>query len=171
MILAVAAVVVAGLLVVLPVAGAGTAAPIALGAGIVAVALVAWSLATGATPPLLMAVLLMLVEFAGSLVFAGARLALVPIAAAGLYLVVELSLRSLELRGRHPGWRSFRVSDAIGVATVTLLVGVMAWLVAIAATGFDLPEGIFIQAVGIAAAAGVIGVIWLLVGRDQPGRE
>ena len=166
MTLAVAALLVTGVLGVLPLAGAGTAAPIAIGAGIAAVALVAWALTTGATPPLLMAVLLLFVEFAAALVLGDAGLSLVPMAAAGLYLVVELSLRSLEVRGRHPGWRSFRLSDAVGVAAVAFLFGAMAWMVAIAATGFDLPEGIFIQSVGIAAVAAVIGVVWLLVGRE-----
>ena len=166
MILAVAALLVAGVLATLPLPSAGTAAPIAIGAGIGAVALVGWALATGATPPLLIAVLLLFVEFAGTIVFGDPGLFLVPIGAAGLYLVIELSLRSLEVRGRHPGWRSFRVSDAVSVAAVTFLVGALAWMVAMGATGFDLPEGIFIQSVGIAAAAAVIGVVWLLVGRE-----
>jgi len=165
-ILAIAALLVAGVLAVLPVPSAGTAGPIASGAGVGAVALVAWSLATGATPPLLMACLLLFGEFAGTIVFGDAGMHLVPMGAAGLYLVVELSLRSLEARGRHPGWRSFRLSDAMSVGAITFLVGATAWTVAIASTGFDLPEGIFVQSVGIAAAAAVVGVVWLLAGRE-----
>ena len=169
MILGIAPLVVVALLVVVPVAGSGDAAPIALGAGIAAVALVAWSLRTGATPPLLMAVLLLLVEFAASIVFGDVGIGFVPVAAAGLYLVIELTMRSLEVRGRHAGWRSFRPADAVSVGGVAIGVAAIAWLVALASSGRELPEGIFVQAVGIAAAAGVIGVIWVLVSRDQPG--
>ena len=171
MILAAAAIVVAGLLAVLPAIGTGTAAPIALGAGIIAVGFAAWSLSTGATPPLLLAVLLLLAELAGSLVFGNAATGLVPIGAAGLYLVVELSMRSLEIRGRHPGWRSFGWADATSIAGVALAVGTMAWLVSTLADGIDLDAGIFLHGVGIAAAAAVLGVLWLLVGRDHPASE
>lgn len=171
MILAVATLVVAGVLVILPAFAAGEAAPIALGAGIIAVAFTGWGLASGATPPLLIAVLLLFAELAGSIAFGSARLALVPIGAAGLYLLVDLSIRSLEIRGRHPGWRDFRWSDALRTTGVATLVGLMAWLVSALATGIDVAGGIFIHGVGIAAVAAVIGVISLLVGRDDPSAE
>lgn len=171
MILAAAALAVAGVLVILPAFAAGEAAPIALGAGIIAVAFTGWTLASGATPPLLIAVLLLFAELAGSIVFGSASLALVPIAAAGFYLLVDLSIRSLETRGRHPGWRDFRWSDALRSTGVATLVGLMAWLVSALATGIDVPGGIFMHGVGIAAAAAVIGVIWLLVGRNDPSAE
>jgi hypothetical protein len=165
-ILAIAAVGVAALLAVLPAIGAGTGTPIAVGAGVLAVGFTAWSVTSGATPPLVIAVLLLIVDYAGVIVFGQASPATVPIAAAGLYLLVELAVRSLETRGRYPGWRDFRRSDVFGVAGVTILFGVTSWFVAILATGFDPPGGIFMHSVGIAAAAAVIGVIWLLVGRD-----
>ena len=167
MTLAVAAVLVAALLAALPITGSGTAAPIAVGAGLAAVAFVAWSMSTGATPPLLLAVLLLLAEYGGVIRFGTGWLALVPIAAAGLYLLIELSVRSLETRGRQPGWRAFRWSDTFRVGGVTALVGLMAWFVALLATGTEPPGGIFMHAVGIAGAAAVIGVIWLLVARED----
>ncbi len=157
---------VAAALALLPVIGAGQGAPIALGAGLAAVAFVAWTLSTGVTPPIIMATLLLTVELAGVVVFGDPPLGLVPIAAAGLYLLVELSMRSLETRGRHPGWREFRWVDAVRTGGVAVLVGLITWLVTILATGPDLPGGIFMHSVGIAAAAAVIGVIWLLVGRE-----
>jgi len=43
----------------------------------------------------------------------------------------------------------------------------MAWLVSASPTGLDLDGGIFMHGIGIAAAAAVIGVIWLLVGREE----
>lgn len=171
MILAVTSLTVAGVLVIVPAFAAGEAAPIALGAGIIAVAFTGWALASGATPPLLIAVLLLFAELAGAIVFGGARLALVPAAAVGLYLLVDLSIRSLEIRGRHPGWRDFRWSDALRITGVATLVGLMAWLVSVVATGVDVPGGIFMHGVGIAAAAAVIGVIWLLVGRGDRSVE
>ena len=58
MILAIAAVGVAALLAVLPAFGAGTGTPIAVGAGVLAVGFTAWSVTSGATPPLVIAVLL-----------------------------------------------------------------------------------------------------------------
>ena len=171
MILAVASLAVAGVLVMLPAFAAGEAAPIALGAGIIAVAFTAWALTSGATPPLLIAVLLLFAELAGSIVFGSARLAMVPIGAAGLYLLVDLSIRSMEIQGRHPGWRDLRRSDALRTTGIAALVGSMAWLVSVIATGIDVPEGIFMHGVGIAAAAAVIGVIWILVGRYDPSAE
>ena len=169
MIVASAAIAVAVLLAALPIVGAGAAAPIALLAGFVAVAFTAWSVTTGATPPLLIAVLLLLGESAGVILFGSGWLALVPIAAAGLYLVIELSARSLEIRGYQPGWRDFAWPDALRLGGVALLVASMAWVAAFLATGTEPPGGIFMHAVGIAAAAAVIGVIWLLVGRDEVG--
>ena len=171
MILAVASLAVAGVLAILPAFAAGEAAPIALGGGIIAVVFTAWAVTSGATPPLLIAVSLLFAELAGSIVFGSARLALVPIAAAGLYLLVELSIRSLEIRGRHPGWRDLRRLDALRTAGIAALVGSMALLVSVLATGIDVPGGIFMHGVGIAAAAAVIGVIWLLVGRNDPSAE
>lgn len=171
MILAVAALAVAGVLAILPAFAAGEAAPIALGGGIIAVVFTAWAVTSGATPPLLIAVSLLFAELAGSIVFGTARLALVPIGAAGLYLLVELSIRSLEIRGRHPGWRDLRRLDALRTAGIAALVGSMALLVSVLATGIDVPGGIFMHGVGIAAAAAVIGVIWLLVGRNDPSAE
>lgn len=171
MILAVASLAVAGVLAILPAFAAGEAAPIALGGGIIAVVFTAWAVTSGATPPLLIAVSLLFIELAGSIVFGSARLALVPIGAAGLYLLVELSIRSLEIRGRHPGWRDLRRLDALRTAGIAALVGSMALLVSVLATGIDVPGGIFMHGVGIAAAAAVIGVIWLLVGRNDPSAE
>ena len=171
MTLAAAAIVAAGVLAMLPAIGTGTGMPIALGAGIIAVVFTAWSLSTGAIPPLLIAMLLLFAEQAGSIVFGNATTGLVPIGAAGLYLVIELSMRSLEVRGRHPGWRSFGRADAIGITGITLLVGTMAWLISALAGGIDLDGGIFLHGIGIAATAAVLGVIWLLVGRDHPTPE
>jgi hypothetical protein len=143
----------------------GTAAPLAIGVGLMALGLTGWTLTTGAIPPLLIASILLFAEFTGLIVFEAAPRLAVPMAAAGLYLVVELAVRSLELRGIHPGWRSFAAADALAVAATALVVGLMAALVAAVATRSG-PEGIFYDAVGIAAAAAVIGVIWLLVRRD-----
>ncbi|GMQ85145.1 MAG: hypothetical protein BMS9Abin07_0710 [Acidimicrobiia bacterium] len=167
MILAVVALGVVTVLAIVPALEAGEAAPIALGAGTIALAFTGWALMTGATPPLLMAALLLFAEIAGAIVFGSARPAMVPIAAAGLFLLVEMSVRSLETRGRHPGWRDFRWSDAVRSTGVATLVGLMAWLVSVSATGIDVSGGIFMHSVGIAAAAAVIGVIWLLVGRGD----
>jgi hypothetical protein len=166
-IVAAAAIFVASLLAALPIAGAGTGAPIAIGAGVLAVGFTAWSVTTGASPPLLIAALLLFGESAGVILFGAGWLALVPITAAGLYLVIELSVRSLEIRGKQPGWRDFRWSDILSVGSVAALVALMAWFVTILATGTEPPGGIFMHAVGIAAAAAVIGAIWLLVGRED----
>lgn len=166
MILAVAALALGAVLVALPVAGAGSAAPIAVGAGLASVALIALSLGTGVTPPLLLAVLVIVVDFGGVLVLGDADWRLAPIAAGGLYLLVELSMRSLEVRGRLPGWRSFSMRDGIGVAATTAAVAAMAWLAAIVGGRDAIPGGIFAQAVAVAAVAAVIGIIWVLVERE-----
>jgi len=166
-IVAAAAVLVASLLGALPIVGSGTGAPIAIGAGVVAVAFTAWSVTTGASLPLLIAVLLLFGESAGVILFGAGWLALVPITAAGLYLVIELSVRSLEIRGKQPGWRDFRWSDALNLGGVAALVALMAWVVTILASGINPPGGIFMHAVGIAATAAVIGAIWLLAGRED----
>jgi hypothetical protein len=153
-------------LVVFPLVEAGSAAPIAIGAGIAAIGLLALSLATGVTPPLLLAVLLILGDFGAALVLGDADRRMAPVAAGGLYLVVELAMRSLEIRGRLPGWRSFTVRDAVAVGAVTVAVVAMAWAAAAVGTGEALPGGIFTQAVAVAAVAAVIGIVWVLVDRE-----
>jgi hypothetical protein len=165
-ILGAAALVVSALLVVIPVTGAGKAAPIAVGAGITAVSLLALALGTGVTPPLLLAALLIVGDFAAVLVLGDAHWGIAPVAAGGLYLVVELAMRSLELRGRLPGWRTFTAGDAVAVAAVTAGIVAMAWVAAFVGTADALPRGIFAQAVGVAAVAAVIGILWVLVDRE-----
>jgi hypothetical protein len=154
------------LLVVLPVTEAGKAAPIAVGAGIAAVALLALSLGTGVTPPLLLAGLLIVADFAAVLVLGDAHWGIAPVAAGGLYLAVELTMRSLEVRGRLPGWRTFTTVDGVAVAVTTAGIAAMAWVAAIVGTADALPRGIFAQAVGVAAVAAVIGILWVLVDRE-----
>jgi hypothetical protein len=163
--LAGAALAVAAALAVMPAFGAGTGMPIALGAGVGAVVFTAWTLLTGATPPLIIASLLFVIEIGGVVVLGHPPVALSPFAATGLYLLVELCSRSLERRGRWRGWRSFGVIDGVQVAGVTAAVGLMTWLVTIVSTRPDLPGGIFMHGVAIAAATAVIGVVWLLIRR------
>lgn len=166
MTLGVAAVVVAALLVALPVAWAGEAAPIAVGAGIAAVAALALAVATGATPPLLLAAFLIVGDFAAVLVLADAPWAIAPVAAGGLYLSAELTMRSLEVRGRLPGWRSFGAGDGVRLAGTTAAIAAMAAAATVVGSAEALPQGIFAQAVGVAAAAAVIGILWVLVDRE-----
>lgn len=166
MILAAAALAVAMVIVALPVAHAGTGAAIAVGAGLAAIALTALSLGSGVTPPLLLAVLLVIGEYGAVLVVGEAPWWLAPVAAGGLYLLVELSMRSLEVRGRLPGWRAFAGRDAIAVSVTTAAVLAMAAAAVIFGGRETLPGGIFAQAVAVAAVAAVIGIIRVLVDRE-----
>ena len=129
-------------------------------------ALLALSLGTGVTPPVLLAVLLIVGDFAAVLVLGDAHWGIAAVAAGGLYLVVELTMRSLEVRGRLPGWRTFTVGDGVGVVAIAAGIVAMAWVAAIVGSADALPQGIFAQAVGVAAAAAVIGILWVLVDRE-----
>ncbi len=142
------------------------ATPIAVGVALAVIGAVAWSLLTGAIPPLFIGALGMLVTYGAVILFGSPPPVFVLVGAAGLYLTVELVMRSLELRQRHTGWQTFGAADGFLIGATAVGVGATTWLVSEVGQGAGESGGAFLSAVGIAAAAAVIGVVWLLARRE-----
>ncbi len=127
--------------------------------------MIAGSLYTGSAVPLGAAVILLLVEFEVSVVLGATPITAAPIAAAGLYAIVELTLWSLEVRRRQPGWSSITGRDVARLIIVAAgFVAIVGFIQAVS-TALPLAHGIVVQAIGLTAAAVTLATIWVLLGR------
>ena len=134
------------------------------------------SLITGSAVPLGFAIVLLLVEFEVSVILGATPVAAAPIAAAGLYAVVELTLWSLEVRGRQPGWSSITGRDVARLVVVATGFIIVVGSIQALSGALPLAHGVVVQAIGLAAAAVTLTTIWMLLGRghredDRPGRD
>ncbi len=166
---------VAGALGIYPAFGSGSAAPLAMAAGIMAVVMIAGSLVTGSAVPLGAAVVLLLVEFEVSVILGATPVATAPVVAAGLYALVELTLWPLEVRGRQPGWSSITGRDVARLVIVAAGFAVIVGSIQGVSTALPFTHGIIVQAIGLTAAAVAIATIWVLLGQrdtqdDRTGR-
>ncbi len=166
----------AGALGIYPAFGSGNAAPLAVAAAIIAMLMIAGSLINGSAVPLGAAVVLLLVEFEVSVILGATPVAAAPIAAAGLYAIVEMTLWSLEVRGRQPGWSSITGRDVARFVIVATGFTIIVGSIQVVSTALPLTHGIVVQAIGLTAAAAAIATIWVLLGQrdtqdDRTGRR
>jgi len=126
------------------------------------------SMVTGSAAAIAVALLLFLGVFEASVLADAVSVWSVPLAAAGLFAVAELAFWSAALAGRGSGWSTITVFDGARLVIVTVAVGGVAALVLGLSTGLPVSHGILVQAMGVAAAAAAVAILWALA-RERTG--
>jgi hypothetical protein len=153
----------AALLAVYAASVAGEDAAVVGPVGLVAVVVLAISLAAGWTSGIAWTLVLLAVEYAAALAARGTAEvdAAAPLVGAGLLLLAELGYWSLELAG--PGYEEERVvARRLGALGVLAFLSVLLGAFVVVLTAAPLGGGLAWDAVGVAAAGGTLAIVaWL----------